>query len=246
MTPADPGSGGGRDRRGRTPTEVEDMVTNHADDDSTEQSTTPMYVTDVDVDLEDVADPVAELRAALIEMDEHPPAVPWIAEVTADLDAEIVERYRPAFEQAVADDSVNLYNLVVDEGHQDTSLVFEGYDPEYYLGHDPAPARAARVKVDVTAAVRSAIEDLAKVDDGAPEGQVASAISAADETLTAAADEHDSQVRTVNVEAAERLSTALERLQEFEDAPADEWGLIVRETLADLAVARSALEAPDA
>jgi hypothetical protein len=84
------------------------------------------------------------------------------------------------------------------------------------------------------------------VDDGAPEGQVASAISAADETLTAAADEHDSQAKTVNVKAAERLSTIIERLQEFEDAPADEWGLIVRETLADLAVARSALEASDA
>ena len=222
------------------------MATNHADDDSTEQSTTPIYVTDFDVDLEDVADPVAELQAAIIEMDEHPPAVPWIAEVTVDLDAEIVERYRPAFEQAVADDSVDLYNFIINEGHQDTSLVFEGHDPEYYLEHDPAPARGTRAHGDVTAAVQSAIEDLAKVDDGAPEGQVASAILAADETLTTAADEHDPQAETVNVEAAERLSTALERLQEFEDAPADDWGLIVRETLADLAVARSALEAPDA
>jgi len=222
------------------------MATNPTDDDSTEQSTTPMYVADADVDLEDVDDPVAEFRTALLEMDEHPPAVPWIAEVTADLDAEIVERYRPAFEQAVADDSVNLYDFVVNEGHQDMSLFFEGYDPEYYLEHDPAPARGARANGDVTAAVRSAIEDLAKVDDGALEGQVASAISAAYETLTTAADEHDPQAKTVSVKAAERLSTALERLQEFEDTPADEWGLIVRETLADLAVAQSALEAPGA
>jgi hypothetical protein len=222
------------------------MATNPDDDDSTEQSTTPVYVTDVDVDLEDVADPVAELRAAIIKMEEHPPAVPWIADVTAHVDAEIVERYRPAFEQAVADGSVDLYEFIVNEGHQDPSVTFAGYDPEYYLGHNPAPARAARANGDVTAAVRSAIEDLAKVDDGAPEGQVASAISAAYETLTAAADEHDPQAETVTVEAAERLSTIIERLQEFEDAPADEWGLIVRETLADLAVAQSALEAPDA
>lgn len=83
----------------------------------------------IDVDLEDAADPLAELRDALHGAD----APAWTLEVLVEVDSSVAERYRAAFEQALEAPDEEFVELLYNYGAKDLTVSIDGHDPEYYF-----------------------------------------------------------------------------------------------------------------
>lgn len=70
-------------------------------------------------------------RAARPLAERHEPA--WSLETVVHVDAETAERFRPAFEQALADPDEDLSELIENYGATDVTLTIDGYDPGHYF-----------------------------------------------------------------------------------------------------------------